>query len=126
PRVVGLAAGVTLDAVDEQERPRRLVAGGLRAAALAQHGWVGGGARDQLHDRDHGLAEARVGPADDHHVTPVVAALQPLLALLDEPLLAAGVHHEGIPTEEHEPAVGLHAGPIARDGDPYAVDQREG
>src|SRR5262245_26758197 len=36
PRVVGLAARVPLDPVDEQERARRLVARDLRAALVSQ------------------------------------------------------------------------------------------
>src|SRR4051812_28775495 len=58
PRVVGLAAREALDAVDEQERARRLVSGDLLAALIAQPCGLRVGTGIELDDRDHGLPEA--------------------------------------------------------------------
>ena len=75
--------------------------------------------------RDHLLAEPLGGSADDERVSDVRMRAQNGLDFLDEDLLAAGVHHERVAPQQHEPAVGLHAGAITRHGDADPVDERE-
>ena len=87
----------------------------------------GSGSADarELDDGGHLLTEAFTRSADHERVDHVDMALEDRLDLLDEHLLAAGVHHERVASEQHNSSVGCEARAIARDGDSHAVDDRE-
>ena len=60
------------------------------------------------------------------HVDDVGVLLQHVLDLFDEHLLAPGVHHQRVATEQHDLTVGCEPGAVAGNGDADPVDDREG
>ena len=104
----------------------RLEASDLGGDELAEAGRVDHGAVAWRHHRHHLLAEALRRATDDERVDHVGVSAQHRLDLLDEHLLPAGVHHHGVAAEHHDAPVRLEPGPVAGDGDPLAVDDREG
>src|SRR3546814_1708256 len=92
------SARVATELVDEGDGPRRLEARQRGGAHLAEVGGADSGLGLQLHDPDHLLAEALAGPTDHQRVGDGRVASQHLFDLLDEHLLAAGVHDR---SEEH-------------------------
>ena len=78
-----------------------------------------------LHDRDHPLAPAVVGHADDDRVEHGGVRLQRRLDLFGVHLLAAGVDRHRAPPEHGDGAVGLDAGVVAGHRPAHAVDHGE-
>src|SRR3546814_2217207 len=70
------------------------------------------------------MAEALAGPTDHQRVGDGRVASQHLFDLLDEHLLAAGVHDHRVAAQHHDGAVSGQRGPVARNREALAVDDR--
>ena len=96
-----------------------------RGAPLPQRLRLRIGGRRELDDGGDLVAEAFARAADHERVHHVVVALEDRLHLLDEHLLAPGVHDEGVAPEQHDLPVGREPGAVTGNRDPHAVDDRE-
>src|SRR5690606_5445891 len=126
PGVVGLAAGGALDLRDDVEGARDLVAGELLAAVRDHVVVRGRAAGTELDDRDHLLAPALVGHADDERVEDVGVRLERALDLLREHLLAARVDALRAAPEDRDRAVGLGPREVADHDVAHAAVLEEG
>ena len=126
PAVVGLAARAALDDRHADDRLRELVARHVVRGRLAQVvvAWVAASA--ELDDGHDLLAPSLARAADHHHVEHGRVALEGLLDLLGEHLLAAGVDGDRVAAQELQRPVGEHPGPVAGHRVADAVDHREG
>src|SRR4051794_22269851 len=78
----------------------------------------------RLHDRDDFLTEPVTRSTDHQDILDIGMLSEYFLDLLDEDLFTAGVHHHRVATEHDDRAVVSKSRPVARHGNPPAIDDR--